>query len=300
MKRRSQGVLDHQIEGPEEAELLCPCSVGGLGSASALGLRCEGLPTPIAPVPYGECRIPTISSSKGDASANGWVFRRVDYVVGEHPMADILSLSGGLGRPIFVEELLSGGIAESAGIRRGHELVGVAAFPKFRDHRGSELIAMLPTPTALIFCEKPQPKEKVQVGAASEARIVRHRAQEHDVGLSANTLVCEPTDGKFKLLDEVSFQPTAPLWLVSPRPSGHEGLCQLGRTEAQRLVALAINQASDPCKVPMSDPANELDEWFPPGDSFWSTVIPDTPDESDVVPESSDQVSVPPSNRVSL
>eukprot|EP00746_Dinoflagellata_sp_MGD_P057312 gnl/MRDRNA2_/MRDRNA2_24683_c0_seq1.p1 gnl/MRDRNA2_/MRDRNA2_24683_c0~~gnl/MRDRNA2_/MRDRNA2_24683_c0_seq1.p1 ORF type:complete len:230 (+),score=21.96 gnl/MRDRNA2_/MRDRNA2_24683_c0_seq1:169-858(+) len=202
----------------------------------------------------------------------GAILRRVDYVVGEHPMADILALSGGLGSPIFVIELLTGGIAECAGIRVGHELVGVASFPKFREHRASELIALLPTPTTLIFCEKPRPKP---APTSAEARIVRHNRTD-DIGLSAATSVCAPSTGKFKLLDEVSFQPTAALWLTSPRPSGHQGLCELRRVEAQRLVAAAKNQASDPSSN------LDLDQWFKRDpDSFWSSMIPDCPDELD-------------------
>jgi len=79
----------------------------------------------------------------------------VRYEIGEHPLADIVSLTGGgsSGSRVFVRTLVPHGKAVQAGVRTGDELVAVSGRRDFQRLSAQRLLESLPTPTLLVFAK---------------------------------------------------------------------------------------------------------------------------------------------------
>jgi len=79
----------------------------------------------------------------------------VRYEIGEHPLADIVMLTGGgsIGVPVLVGTLVPGGKAEQAGVAAGDELVAISGRPDFQKMPADRLLESLPTPTLLVFAK---------------------------------------------------------------------------------------------------------------------------------------------------
>jgi hypothetical protein len=94
-----------------------------------------------------------IAQLSANPSGRDRSLRHVRYEIGEHPLADIMSLSGGNspGAPIFVAGLASVGKASEAGVCVGDELVAVSGRPDFQQMGADRLLETLPTPTLLVF-----------------------------------------------------------------------------------------------------------------------------------------------------
>lgn len=77
----------------------------------------------------------------------------VRYEIGEHPLADIVSLTGGgsSGSRVFVRTLVPHSKAVQAGVRSGDELVAVSGRRDFQRLSAERLLESLPTPTLLVF-----------------------------------------------------------------------------------------------------------------------------------------------------
>lgn len=80
----------------------------------------------------------------------------VRYEIGEHPLADIVTLTGGgsPGMPVLMGMLVPGGKAEQAGVVTGDELVAVSGRPDFQRTPAERLLESLPTPTLLVFAKQ--------------------------------------------------------------------------------------------------------------------------------------------------
>lgn len=95
------------------------------------------------------------SSPAGAVASEGVVVHQVRYEIGEHPLADVLQLTGGgsLGVPVIVVALVPGGKAAQAGITPGDELIAVSGRSEFQKLPADRLLDSLPTPTLLVFAK---------------------------------------------------------------------------------------------------------------------------------------------------
>lgn len=82
--------------------------------------------------------------------SQGVVCRLVTYNHGEDPSLDI-HIHGGLGKPVVVDAVLSGGRAAQSGVQRGDRLLSIDGKKDFTHMSGKSVQASLRPPTTLIF-----------------------------------------------------------------------------------------------------------------------------------------------------
>jgi hypothetical protein len=113
----------------------------------------------------------TASLASSEYLPSNLFLHHVRYEIGEHPLADILTLTGGgeTGSPVLVGMLVPGGKAEQAGIASGDELVAVSGRSDFQRIPAERLLESLPTPTLLVFAKDPKKEPKLNPNQAERS-----------------------------------------------------------------------------------------------------------------------------------
>lgn len=131
--------------------------------------------------------------------------RLVVYEQGDQPKDDIL-LRGGGGRRLVVTAVTQGGKAFQSGVKAGDVLVSIDGRKGFQGKMADEVLAKLHAPVMIVFmgfvgklhAEVRLNCDKGQCGLASQQAVVFGRP-----------------DARVQVIDEVCFQPTAPLFLTA-------------------------------------------------------------------------------------
>jgi len=131
--------------------------------------------------------------------------RLVVYDQGDQPKDDIL-LRGGGGRRLVVAAVTQGGKAFQSGVKAGDILVSIDGRKDFQEKTADEVIAGVNAPVMLVF-----------MGFVGKLHAeVRLNCDKGQCGLaSQQAVVFGQPDARVQVIDEVCFQPTAPLFLTA-------------------------------------------------------------------------------------
>lgn len=133
------------------ATLINPLAFHKIPHAECSAARADSWPPPVcAPHCSAQGGAKEESAFTSRMRSQGVVCRLVKYCRGEDPARDI-HIHGGLGHPIVVDAVFSGGKAARSGVQRGDRLLSIDDRKDFTHMSGRSVQASLRPPTTLIF-----------------------------------------------------------------------------------------------------------------------------------------------------